>query len=155
MSELNSKLFNYSIYLLARRDYSKKEMLKKFKEKEYSPTDIEAVMDYLITNGYQSDHKFTRAYINAKLGAKVGLSKIKRQLSFDKGITNEIIEDVLSEFDIDETENIIRFLETKYRNKDLKDPKEKNKAFRFLVSKGFSFDDIKQSFIKHAENQST
>ena len=48
--------------------------------------------------------------------------------------------------DNNELENIMSILSTKYRNKDLKDFKEKNKAFRFLVSKGFNFDDINKGF---------
>jgi len=151
MSELNPKLYNYSIYLLAKRDYSRKEMIKKFKEKEYIQSDIEAVMNYLINNNYQSDERFTRSYINSKLAAKNGLSKIKRTLIFEKGISEDMIEDVLSGIEIDETDNIVRILETKYRTKDLTDFKEKNKAFRYLVSKGFSFDDINDSFLKIKE----
>lgn len=148
MSELNSRLVNYSLYLLGRRDYSTKEMIKKFKEKEYLDSDIEAVMHYIQENNYQSDERFTRSYINSKLASKVGLSKIKSQLVFEKGINKELLENVLAEYaegELDELDTILRILQTKYRNKDLKDHKEKSKAFRFLVSKGFSFDDIKRA----------
>jgi regulatory protein len=146
--ELNRKLVNYSLYLLGRRDYSAKEMIKKFKEKEYDPSDIEAVMSYIQENNYQSDERFARSYINSKLGAKVGLSKIKSQLVFEKGINKDLLENVLAEYEegeLDESNTILKILQTKYRNKDLKDQKEKSKAFRFLVSKGFSFDDIKRA----------
>ena len=66
MSELNPKLFNYGMYLLGRRDYSAKEMAKKFKEKEYQPEEIELVMAHLQERGYQSDERFARSFINSK-----------------------------------------------------------------------------------------
>lgn len=145
MTELNSKLFNYGMYLLGRRDYSTKEMVKKFKEKEYTSEDIEAVMAYLKENNYQSDERFTRSFINSKLSSKIGISKIKSTLAFEKGIDKELIESVVAELELDEVPVIIRIVEQKYRNKDLTDQKEKSKAFRFLVSKGFSFSDIKRA----------
>ena len=73
---MNQKLYNYSIYLLGRRDYSVKELKKKFKEKEYEESDVKEVLDYLIENEYQSDEKFARSFINSKLNSKIGFSKI-------------------------------------------------------------------------------
>lgn len=152
MTELNKKLFNYGMYLLGRRDYSVKEMVKKFKEKEYQAEEIELVMNYLKENGYQSDERFTRSFINSKLSSKIGISKIKSTLSFEKGIDKELIELVLSEMEIDEIPVIMKIVEQKYRNKDLTDQKEKSKAFRFLVSKGFSFSDIKRALSVNPED---
>lgn len=143
---MNQKLYNYSIYLLGRRDYSVKELKKKFKEKEYEESDVKEVLDYLIENEYQSDEKFARSFINSKLNSKIGFSKIKSLLIYEKGIDKELAENILETIDNNELENIMSILNTKYRNKDLKDFKEKNKAFRFLVSKGFNFDDINKGF---------
>jgi regulatory protein len=145
MSELNPKLFNYGMYLLGRRDYSAKEMAKKFKEKEYQPEEIELVMAHLQERGYQSDERFARSFINSKLGSKIGISKIKSTLAFEKGVDKELIETVVSELELDEVSVIMKIVAQKYRNKDLTDQKEKSKAFRFLVSKGFSFSDIKRA----------
>lgn len=143
---MNSKLYNYSIYLLGRRDYFVKELRMKFKEKGYEEDDVNVVLDYLIENGYQSDEKFTRSFINQKINSKIGFSKIKSTLVFEKGVDRDVVEDAMSEFESQDLENIRKIVGVKYRNKDLKDFKEKNKAFRFLVSKGFSFEDINQVF---------
>lgn len=143
---MNNKLLNYSFYLLGRRDYSVKELKKKFIEKEYNLEDIEKVLNYLIENKYQSEERFARSFINSKLNSKIGISKIKSSLIFEKGIDKEIIENILLDIVIDETQQIQKIIENKYRNKNLKDYKEKNKAFKYLVSKGFSFDDINTAF---------
>lgn len=143
---MNSKLYNYSIYLLGRRDYSIKELKKKFKDKEYDESDVEEVLDYLIKNEYHSEERFTRSFINQKINAKIGFSKIKSLLIFDKGVDKDLVENIMCEFESNDLENIKKLIDVKYRNKDLKDFKEKNKAFRFLVSKGFSFDDINKAF---------
>ncbi len=141
MKEMNERLLKYSIFLLSRRDYSEKELRKKYKEKEYLEDDVNIVLNYLKENNYQSDERFTRSFINSKL-SKMGIKKIKSHLSFEKGITKEVIEHVLDDMELNEINTVIRLLESKYRNKDLTDHKEKSKAFRYLVSKGFSFDDI-------------
>jgi regulatory protein len=143
---MNKKLYNYSIYLLGRRDYSVKELKKKFKEKEYEESEVIEVLDYLQENEYQSDEKFARSFINSKLNSRIGLSKIKSLLIFEKGIDKELAESILETIDNNELEIIMSILNSKYRNKNLKDFKEKNKAFRFLVSKGFNFDDINKGF---------
>ena len=152
MSELNRKLCNYGLYLLGRRDYSTKEMIKKFKEKEYTAEDIDAVMAYLKESGYQSDERFTRSFINSKLSSKIGISKIKSTLAFEKGIDKEMIENIIAELELDEVPVIMKIIEQKYRNKDITDQKEKSKAFRFLVSKGFSFNDIKRALSVNPED---
>lgn len=120
-------------------------MAKKFKEKEYQPEEIELVMAHLQERGYQSDERFARSFINSKLGSKIGISKIKSTLAFEKGVDKELIETVVSELELDEVSVIMKIVAQKYRNKDLTDQKEKSKAFRFLVSKGFSFSDIKRA----------
>lgn len=143
---MNSKLYNYSIYLLGRKDYFVKELKRKFKEKGYEEEDVIIVLDYLIENGYQSDEKFARSFVVQKINAKIGFSKIKSLLVFEKGVDRDIVENIMCEFESTDLENIKKLVDIKYRNKDLKDFKEKNKAFRFLVSKGFSFEDINQVF---------
>lgn len=144
MGNLNERLLKYSIFLLSRRDYSEKELRTKFKEKEYTQVDSNKIIEYLKENKYQSDERFARAYINSKI-SKIGLSKLKSKLIYEKGVSSDIIDEVTSEMDFDETENILRIIKTKYKNKDLKDQKERSKAFRYLASKGFSFDDINKA----------
>lgn len=102
-------------------------------------------MAHLQERGYQSDERFARSFINSKLGSKIGISKIKNTLAFEKGVDKELIETVVSELELDEVSVIMKIVAQKYRNKDLTDQKEKSKAFRFLVSKGFSFSDIKRA----------
>lgn len=145
-NKINSKLYNYSLYLLGRRDYSIKELKNKFKEKKYEDSDIQLVLDCIIEKGYQSEERFVRSFINSKLNSKIGLSKIKSLLVFEKGINKEFVENILEEFEIDEVDTILSLLNVKYRNKDLTDFKVKGKAFRFLVSKGFGFSDINKAF---------
>lgn len=152
MSELNEKLVRYGFWLLGRKEYSERELRNKFKEKEYNQDDINKVISYYQKNNYQSDERFTRMFINSKI-SKMGISKLKSKLAFEKGISKDTIEEVLAELELSEVDNVIKIVETKYRNKDLKDHKEKAKAVRYLVSKGFSFEDINNAIKTVLENK--
>lgn len=152
MSELNEKLLRYGFWLLGRKEYSEKELRTKFKEKEYNQDDINKVINYYKSNNYQSDARFTRMFINSK-NSKMGISKLKSKLSFEKGISKDTIDEVLAELELSEIDNVIKLVETRFRNKDLKDHKEKSKAVRYLASKGFSFDDINNAISIVLENK--
>jgi regulatory protein len=152
MSELNEKLLRYGFWLLGRKEYSEKELRTKFKEKEYNQDDINKVISYYQSNNYQSDARFTRMFINSKI-SKMGISKLKSKLSFEKGINKDTIDEVLAELELSEIDNVIKLVETRFKNKDLKDHKEKSKAVRYLASKGFSFDDINNAISIVLENK--
>lgn len=141
-NELNSKLLNYGIWLLSRKEYSEKEIRDKCIKKEYDVKDIQEVIDYLKERKYISDERFTESYIRYGLNNKWGLGKIKQKIMYEKGISKELLNTILENFDIDETENIKNIINSKYRKLDLSDPKNKQKVFRGLASKGFKINDV-------------
>lgn len=141
-NELNSKLLNYGIWLLSRKEYSEKEIREKFIKKEYESNDIEEVLNYLKERKYLSDERFAESYVRYGLNNKWGLGKIKQKILYEKGISKEILNVILDELNIDESENIKSIINSKYRRLDLDDPKNKQKVFRGLSSKGFKINDI-------------
>lgn len=141
-NELNSKLLNYGIWLLSRKEYSEREIRDKFIKKEYDPKECEDVIEYLKDRKYISDERFAESYIRYGLNNKWGLGKIKQKILYEKGISKEILNIILEDLQIDETENIKNIINTKYRKLDISDPKSKQKIFRGLASKGFQINDI-------------
>lgn len=152
---MNSVLLNKMMYAIGLKDYSEYEMYNKFakleskkpnsigvKEKLYAREDINEAIAYLKELSYISDERYCESYIRYGMARKWGLSKIKQKLTFEKKISKDIIEEKISILEINEVDIIVKLLETKFRNKDLKDMKIKSKAYRFLMSKGFNGGDI-------------
>ncbi len=84
-----------ALQCLARREYSRLELLRKLSQK-FSATDaIQTVLEQLQHEGYQSDDRFTEMFIRAKVRAGNGPFKIKIELR-EKGICEST---VLSVFD--------------------------------------------------------
>jgi len=70
---------------LARREYSRVELYRKLCQKFSAADAIQAVLDELKEQGYQSDTRFTESFIRAKVNAGNGPFKIKIELR-EKGI---------------------------------------------------------------------
>lgn len=142
-----SKAISYCLGLCVRKRYtefSMREKLTKFLEKaeleEKVSNELKTrIMARLIELNYINDKDFARDYFLEKSRLKgKGKYKIINELK-QKRINPEIISEVLSELDYDETE-VLNTLFSKQIKKFLNLPqiKQKEKMFRFLSQRGFS-----------------
>lgn len=139
------QLYNYGIYRLYAREYSKKELFEKMKKYQ---TDIKVIQDVLLlleNNGYLSDKRKAQSIINY-YSNKESFSKISLRLKY-LGISSDIIDELFSSNIQKENFSvniILNLLEKKFKKYD-----ENNylKMVRFLSQKGFSYDDIKKSIL--------
>lgn len=132
---------SYIIFLLGLREYSQAEIRTKLKLREHTDEEIDKALKWASEGGYQSDERYARSQIKAKSsrkGNRTLLYEMKR-----KGIDEEIIKDAIAELDSEE-KRAARALD-KYRNKEI-DQKLKEKAFRSLAGKGFSYGSIKKAW---------
>jgi len=139
---------SYVIYLLARRDYSVKELQQKLKEKEYPLEESEQAIEWAINSKYQSDERYASGRTRYR-SETYGNRRIKMELE-DKGIQTDIIEQVMEEIETEE-ERASKLMLDYNRRKNLNgewDLKVKEKAFRYFISKGFSYDSIKSAWRK-------
>lgn len=138
---------SYILYMLSRREYSKKELYDKMIAKEYfDKKDIEEALKWAEEYNYISDERFAESNINYKLHHK-GNSQI-RYLLKDKGISEDIIEETLSKAIKEEDraiKTLLKYKDSKIRDKEI-DLKIKDKAFRFMASRGFSYNNIKDAW---------
>lgn len=132
---------NYIIFLLGRREYSQKEIRAKLKLREHTDDEIDEALTWAKENNYQSDERYTRNQV--KYGSsKKSNSKLFYEMK-SKGIDEDIIKDAIEVLDSEE-DRIILALE-KYKYKEMND-KLKEKAFRSLAMKGFSYSNIKRAW---------
>ncbi|ASG67141.1 RecX family transcriptional regulator [Francisella halioticida] len=140
-----SKEKNYLLYLLAKQDYSRKQLFDKLHNRDnISSQQIESLLDEFEKNKWLSDQRFASVFITSELLKLRGKKRIINTAVYQKGLSQELIINTLEEQSIDWFELCQRRLQKKY--KDVKflqsDFKLKQKAMSYLTYNGFSFDEI-------------
>lgn len=140
---MSSLALGYAVNLLSRREYSEYEIRCKMQEKAFSEDEIEQTVAHCRQKNWQNDRRFTENYLNARAQRGYGINRIKQELRQLKGIQAEVINDVLRESEIDWSEIALSVLKKKFPDHQAKrDPKSKQKIWRYMLSHGFSADDF-------------
>jgi regulatory protein len=133
--------------ILAVRPCSKLELRRKlYKKEKFEPRDIEQAVRKLEELGFLSDLRFCEDVVTVLRSRGYGPVRIRSRL-FAKGIPKEIIEQVMESPDsgfnsVDLTADaMVLFEKNQSRFVRESDPKKRYaKAFRFLISRGFTPD---------------
>ena len=107
-------------------------------KKEYAAPTINYVIDKLIEYKYLDDEAYARAFI-LTYSNKYGKFKIESALR-SKGVSDEIIGNLLEDMEI---ESSIDSVAKKYMKNKVLDEKTKSKLIRFLMTRGYEYDEIK------------
>jgi regulatory protein len=124
--------------MLTRREHSYFELCQKLTQ-SYSEEEIFSALEKLKEQNYQSDERFSEAFVRVKVNQGKGKVFIQQQLK-KKGIEGFDF----SSIDFFELVKIVR--EKKFGVDVPSNLKEKAKQQRFLQSRGFGFDEIRFSF---------
>jgi regulatory protein len=136
-----------ALALLARREHSAKELQRKLAPHVAEGDDLEALLKDLIKRGWVSDERFAELVVNAKQ-SRFGSRKLAHELR-EKGVDETLVANATAA--IDDLENAKAVWQKKYG----KPPANRNewaKQARFLQSRGFGFDVIKQ-VLKSSEDE--
>ena len=134
-----SKCYSAALKMLMRREHSQLELSKKLQLKGFNDVDIKHSIGLLIEQKYQSDERFSEAFIimryNQGKGPVIISSELKKRgiESFD-----------LSNIDWFELAKDVR--KKKFGQNLPLDYKVQAKQKRFLLSRGFGFDQINKAF---------
>ena len=130
-----------AMHILERTDKTEAQLRRKLEESEYPKEAVESAIAYVTSYGYLDDRRYAEQYIEWKKQGK-GKARLKMEL-VQKGISREIIEEVLESTDFGETREMIRQIILKKRKTDIPmNEKEKQRLYGFLMRKGFSSSDI-------------
>ncbi len=139
----------YSLYLLAKRDYGVKELERKLLIKGYEPLEIKELLEYYISIGYLNDKKL----IDRLISYQITNNKSKKQIEvylINKGFDNNDVKTLLNMIEFETIEkkildkHVIRYLNTSK-------PIQKEKIINRLLNKGFSYQSIKKIIDKYFE----
>jgi regulatory protein len=138
--------WTYAMNLLSARSYTESNLLQKLKTKKFSTKIQNKILKEAKRLKLINDKFFAKQYSLELHNKGFGIKAIKVKL-FQKGITEHIIENTL--FEIEDTladltpakilfDNKLNFLQK--RENDIR--KLKEKMYRFMMSKGFSYEII-------------
>lgn len=131
--------FEKAINLLTKTFKTEKQIRKYLKEKYYCDDAINYIIEKLKEYRYLNDEEYAKSFISTYKQTK-GKLWIKQQL-FSKGISEKTINNLLINLESSE-EDIEKLIQKFLKGKEL-NQNTKEKLFRHLLSKGFSYDEIK------------
>lgn len=103
----------------------------------YDESLVEPVLQRLTERGYVDDHRFATAWIeNRNVGRGTSIKKLRLELQ-QKGISSQIIDEVLAESSRDDHEELRKVILRKAK----KYPDEQ-KLIQYLLRQGFNYSDI-------------
>lgn len=133
-----------ALNLLSYRGRSKKE-LKDRLSRDADEKSVDMALQKMESLGLINDESFAMQYAEELLlNKRVSLSLAKYKLR-EKGISDEIIEKVFLQFDINEEEQVLFLLRKKYLEK-MQDEKSKTSVVRALMRRGYNLSTVKRAF---------
>ncbi len=132
--------------LCARSEHCQHDLTEKMRRWEMSDEAQARVMQRLVSERYVDDERYARAFVRDKISYnKWGRRKVEQAL-WQKRIDDDIRQRVLSEVDDEEYLSVLRpLLKQKRRSTKAESDYELNrKLVRFALSRGFTYDIIRQ-----------
>ncbi|HYG31774.1 MAG TPA: recombination regulator RecX [Methylophilaceae bacterium] len=126
---------------LSRREYSYKELEQKLRGYAEEQDDVPALLEDFKKRGWLSEERYTEQIVHARKG-KFGSLRVAHELR-EHGVAEELISKAVAEVKTDEVANARAIHRKKYKAPPA-NREEWAKQARFLQSRGFGFDVIKQ-----------
>lgn len=143
------KAVNKCYDLLSRRDHSVKELKTKLL-RTVDEINAQKAIDRMLELGYLDDEKYARILLKHLVEDKKMSKSFVKQEMYKRGISSDIVSNLLLDVEIDNVSSIVDLILTKYRSKYNQD-NGVDKAIGALMRKGFSYSDIKEA-IRRIEN---
>jgi SOS response regulatory protein OraA/RecX len=152
---MNKRIYNYSIHLLAKQDYSEFKLRQKLRSKKDNlPHEVDEVIQELKNKQLLREDNYRRLFIRKWMIKGESKDKIKlrgasEKLHFDE----QEFQNLSNELGISDRDNLTKLLEKKLRfstiPKDfVEKQKMRDKILRYLISKGHDYSDAKSALEK-------
>ena len=135
--------------MISARPLSRKELVKKLREKGALDADAEDAADWLEEIGALSDADYAAMLVRHYGGMGYGEAKIRDEL-YRRGVPRELWEDALARSP-DAKETILRVIAQKTRGRTL-DEKGRKRLSDMLLRRGFAWRDVRAALAEISEN---
>jgi len=129
-----------ALALLDRRDYSRRELVRKLTEKGVDPAEAEAVAEDFQRLGLIDDGRYAALLVRHYAGKGYGPGRIRTELS-RRGIDRDLWDEALSQLP-EQEEQVYRLLCSRLRDAGA-DRASVKKATDALFRRGYSWDEIR------------
>ncbi len=146
LSKAKSKALDY----LSRSPHTRYDIILKLKGKGYDDQIAELAASELEDMGLIDDREYASLYVDLAKEKCYGPSKIRYELAHH-GVPTGVISEIMESFEGTDTDELAELLRQKYRGCDFSDVKVKQRAFRYLASRGYGFDKINEA-IRHMQD---
>ena len=136
-----SKIRIAAMGMLAGREYLQSQLAEKLAKKFDNSAYIPEVLERLVEENLQSDHRFIEAFIRSRISRGQGETRIRLELK-QRGANLGLVSQLLEEAEIDWYELAFQTATNKFGQSKPVDAKEKAKRMRFLQYRGYNFDQI-------------
>lgn len=137
---------NSAIKIIERSYKTEKEVIDKLRLKGYEDKHIDSSIKFLKEYNFLNDNYYAEAFVRDRLNTK-GSQRIKQDL-MRKGISKDIIEEKISDIDKNAEKDVARKLAEKkigiIKKSENDIYKISGKLYRFLISKGYTYDIVKE-----------
>lgn len=135
---------NYALKLITFRDRTEKELRDKLREKGYDENTIEDEIVFLKDYGYIDDGRYAKSFTNDAISIKKwGRIRVYNEL-LKRGIDRETIAAALEDaFQDDSTDAVTAVLESRFKEADLGNPRERTRIFNYFMRRGYAPEEIK------------
>lgn len=132
-----------AMHLLEKMDRTKADIRSKLRRNGYPDEAINAAIEYIESYNYLNDERYAYMYVRNYCNSR-SRNRIMQDL-YRKGVDKDTINDAIeSEYSVDEEELIKMYIIKRGYDVDNASMKDRDKMFRFLISKGFSLDEIQR-----------
>ena len=133
--------------LLSRREHSQKEIIDKLQDRVGSKQKLFEELNTLSEENLQSDERFAESYTRSRSVKGFGPEKISFELK-SKGINENLVDKMVYSDEINWMEIIRLEYEKKFNIHDNFSDEDINRAKKFLLQRGFNFEQINKLFEK-------
>ena len=139
----NKKAFDLALRYLGNREHSRKEIIVKLERKQFNEETVEKTLNRLDELGLLDDRSLAANYVGSRSKKKPsGRYKLRYEL-LQKGISEEIIEEVLDNYDsfahcLEAALKKLPFLKGEERYKE-------RKLYTFLMNRGFDSQTVRDT----------
>ncbi len=136
-------LRDIAVGLLARREHSRQELLRKLVLRGCDQIDAESLIVKLAEEGLQSDERFAEVYTHSRKSRGYGPARIQAELK-QRGIDDDLAHVCLNALSREWLEIARVQLEKKFGSQSLDSYQARIKPMRHLQNRGFSSDVIRK-----------
>lgn len=128
-------LMGRALRYLSRREHSRQELRKKLLPYAESDIELDELMTKLEAQSWLSDERFAESLVRRK-SERYGSLKIVEELK-QQGIEGDSLFEIKERLKVSDAMRAWELWQRKFDSMVTKDPKEKSKQMRYLISKGF------------------